>query len=249
MRSRRSNLSGKILFEQCRSGFYLDRASSSTNKELTPYVAEVAAEDLRYCDASEYGLLCYTIRPDHVHVVFKVKVGENGIASDNEGSSESLFRMMRTLTHHAVRKMSLVPGQGDPFWQNRNHDHVANDELVIFSLFLSLRAVCIETAQAMYCKRTPSSKQEIDPRNSGRFRRCLTVSAGHDVCGEEFSKQPPGRWHGSRGYIEQRVMQKDEGTLINEPAMQLKGVSRLGPQEFTNLNSSPSDKCSHAVVD
>ncbi len=71
-------------------------------------VAEIVAEALRYRDGKEYELLCHTIMPNHIHVVFTVQ--RNDI---------SLYRILQSLKRHTAREANKILGREGAFWPTK----------------------------------------------------------------------------------------------------------------------------------
>jgi REP element-mobilizing transposase RayT len=94
-----------------------------------PRVAEIVSQALKIRDAKEYGLVAYTIMPNHVHVVFGI--GDHGFF-EHKGQIDNLSykspaRIIGSLKRYTAKESNLILGRKGAFWQDESYDHVVRN--------------------------------------------------------------------------------------------------------------------------
>ncbi|MGH2567499.1 MAG: transposase, partial [Bacteroidota bacterium] len=105
-------------------------------------IAKIVADSLHYWDGKRYTLLCYSIMPNHVHLLIDIrpeKVGQVGNLSytaDDKAQqagnlSYTLSRILHSIKRHTAREANKILNRAGPFWQHESYDHIIrdNDEL------------------------------------------------------------------------------------------------------------------------
>jgi putative transposase len=112
---------------------YLDN-----NREIdwlqAPSVAGMVRQSLYHLHGSKYGLLAYSIMPNHVHVLL-MPIAESEIDSvrelpcgeseDSESPLSSIMHSLKSFTAHEANKLLRRRG---PFWQHESYDHWVRDD-------------------------------------------------------------------------------------------------------------------------
>ena len=91
-------------------------------------IANIIYESIIYRDKKKYDLHCFTIMPNHVHVVFSIEdVNVGRIADSTARNSVSGYRVTKILQDlkkfTAIESNKILKRSGQ-FWQNESYDHV-----------------------------------------------------------------------------------------------------------------------------
>lgn len=113
-------------------------------------IAKIVKDALHFYDEKRYNLICYTIMPNHVHLVLYPIVERNSVSlnSRNEGSNDeiktinyrksgsedSLYivtEIMQNIKKYTAREANKILNRTGQFWQHESYDHVIrnNEEL------------------------------------------------------------------------------------------------------------------------
>lgn len=84
-------------------------------------VAEVVEDSLHYRDSELFELYAYCIMPNHVHLVFKHLIQE-------EGKENPVTDIMRNFKRYTARKCNELLKRSGPFWQPESYDRVIRDK-------------------------------------------------------------------------------------------------------------------------
>ncbi|HEY6952772.1 MAG TPA: transposase [Bacteroidota bacterium] len=95
---------------------YVDRISTGSRWLADPRIAEVVEEALHYRDGKIFDLLCYTIMPNHVHMVLSV-----------QRTGSSLNRILQSLNTWTARQANKILARQGAFWHHESYDHVVRD--------------------------------------------------------------------------------------------------------------------------
>jgi len=87
-------------------------------------VASLISEAIHYCDGKKYILDAFTIKPNHVHMVFYVE--------RNEVSPYIVTDILQSLKRYTAMKCNRILNRSGQFWQRESYDHVVrnNRELI-----------------------------------------------------------------------------------------------------------------------
>ena len=96
----------------------LDKPKSGPTWLADSRIAEIVSEALHYRDGSDFRLDCYSIMPNHVHVVF---------APVNAPQPKSLSSIMHSLKRHTARQANPLLNRVGAFWEHESFDHYIRD--------------------------------------------------------------------------------------------------------------------------
>jgi putative transposase len=96
---------------------YVDRISTGPRWLTTPAIAAIIKEALHFRDGKVYDLLCYTIMPNHTHLLFSV-----------QRTGSSLNKILQSLNRHTAREANKILNRQGAFWHHESYDHVVRDE-------------------------------------------------------------------------------------------------------------------------
>lgn len=102
-------------------------------------IAEKVKYTLHYPDKKEYHLICYTIMPNHVHLVFhllddiispqsKLTAIRKPARVTQTIMSENVSRIMKSIKGISAREANKILNQKGGFWQSESYDHIVRDE-------------------------------------------------------------------------------------------------------------------------
>ena len=83
------------------------------NKEI----AKEVKYSLHYSDKKDYGLICYTIMPNHVHLVLHLLEKARGVD-----------KIMQSIKKYYARDSDQILNRKGSFWQSESFDHIVRDE-------------------------------------------------------------------------------------------------------------------------
>ncbi|MDE3057203.1 MAG: transposase [Bacteroidota bacterium] len=116
-------------------------------------VAQAVVNAIHYRDGKEYDLICYTVMPNHVHMVF---------TADRSGPStcKSVTKILQPLKSYTAIKANDLLHRTGTFWQGESFDHVVKDEkelerITSYVLNNPVRAGLVKNAKEWkfsYCK-------------------------------------------------------------------------------------------------
>jgi len=103
-----------------------------------PKVAEIVKKEMHKYDDKEYRLICYSIMPNHVHLVISL--------SDN---SKDLDKIMQTIKRISAYNANGILSKRGAFWQSESYDHIVRDEdelqrIVDYTLYNPVKAGLVE---------------------------------------------------------------------------------------------------------
>ncbi|HTR81080.1 MAG TPA: transposase [Bacteroidota bacterium] len=84
-------------------------------------VAQIVADTIHYRDGKVYDLICYSIMPNHVHMV--VHVGRSGTSTNN-----NFIKILQSLKSYTAKEANHLLGRTGQFWQNESYDRVVRNE-------------------------------------------------------------------------------------------------------------------------
>ena len=95
---------------------FLDSGLYGKNHLTNPEVAEICKYTLHHPDGKEFKLICYSIMPNHIHIVFELIEGNRGIS-----------KIMQSIKRMSARKSNQILNRTGKFWQDESYDHVIRD--------------------------------------------------------------------------------------------------------------------------
>jgi REP element-mobilizing transposase RayT len=79
-------------------------------------IAKIVADSLHYYDGGIYDLICFTIMPNHVHLVV-----DHNLSTTNT----TLEKILQSIKKYTARKAnSVLDRKGISFWQSESYDHI-----------------------------------------------------------------------------------------------------------------------------
>ncbi len=111
---------GKILFAQYDK--YLNNTTCGPKWLNDKRIASLVLESIKYRDGKVYHLYDFCVMPNHVHVVFKPILGQDGILP------YSMTKIMHSLKRYTAREANKILKREGQFWQHESYDHVVINE-------------------------------------------------------------------------------------------------------------------------
>ena len=109
---------------------------------VNPKVAEVVRQSIHFYDKRKFELICYTIMPNHVHLVFQFlsQKSEKGkcvpqssdpcqiLQTEREGKQERISKIMQSIKGYSAREANKILNRKGSFWQSESYDHIVRNE-------------------------------------------------------------------------------------------------------------------------
>ena len=118
IRAKRESRSAKI-FKRYDS--LLDGLKSKNNYLSNPIIAEICKSTLHFPDGKDYTLICYTIMPNHIHLVF-----------DLLNKTKSVGNLMGAIKQNSAKDANNFLGLKGAFWQPESFDRLVRDEKELY---------------------------------------------------------------------------------------------------------------------
>ena len=101
-------------------------------------LSDIVKMGLHKYDGKEYKLFCYSIMPNHVHLLFHLL--EN---------ARSISKVMQAIKRVSAYKINVVLKRKGSFWQSESYDHILRDEddllnLITYTLLNPVKAGIIK---------------------------------------------------------------------------------------------------------
>lgn len=80
-------------------------------------IAKIVQQSLHFYDKKDFKLICYTIMPNHVHLVFYL--------FDN---LRTVDKIMQSIKRYSARESNKILKRKGSFWQSESFDHIVRDE-------------------------------------------------------------------------------------------------------------------------
>lgn len=133
------NIQREIYFK--RFDQLMDRSSFGSQWLKQEQIAQIVAETLHYHDGGRYELICFTIMPNHVHVVFN---------HDIDHTAVSVTDILQSIKKYSARRANeMLKRTGYSFWQNESYDHVIRSDQEYENV---IRYVIYNPVKANLCK-------------------------------------------------------------------------------------------------
>jgi len=109
-------------FERCDNFFHLSEDLSDipvTGPQWLnrPMVASIVQEAIHYRDNSVYKLYCYTIMPNHVHMIFQCH-------GNRLNTAFPVTKILQTLKGYTAFNANRILNRKGSFWLSESYDHV-----------------------------------------------------------------------------------------------------------------------------
>ncbi len=99
----------------------LDSGEYGKNYLRIKEVTEICKETLHYPEGKEYKLICYTIMPNHIHLVFELLPGNKGIS-----------KIMQSIKRISAKKSNILLHREGSFWQDESFDRWIRNEIELY---------------------------------------------------------------------------------------------------------------------
>jgi len=117
-KAKRENREAKI-FKKYDS--LLDKSQSKNNYLRNPVIAEICKTTLHFPDGKDYALICYTIMPNHIHVIFELL-----------NKNKSVGDLMGAIKRNSAKDANKLLGLKGAFWQAESFDRLVRDEKELY---------------------------------------------------------------------------------------------------------------------
>ncbi len=85
-----------------------------------PAIADGVAQTIHFLDGQSYDLICFTIMPNHVHMLFDHSFDYSG---------KSVADVLQSLKKYTARiSNKTLDRSGNQFWQHESYDHIVKDD-------------------------------------------------------------------------------------------------------------------------
>lgn len=96
-----------------------------------PEIAKIVQDKLHELDDDKYDLICYTIMPNHVHVLFDTLIqlidNQGLILNDIPEDYTQLDKIMKSIKGSSAYLANKELGRKGKFWQKDSYDHYVRD--------------------------------------------------------------------------------------------------------------------------
>jgi REP element-mobilizing transposase RayT len=99
-----------------------------------PQIAEICKNSLHFYDEKEFTLICYCIMPNHIHLVFELIEGNQGIS-----------KIMQSIKGFSARESNKILNRSGAFWNDESFDRLIRNK---DELFWNIRYVLINPVSA-----------------------------------------------------------------------------------------------------
>jgi REP element-mobilizing transposase RayT len=117
----------KNIFEEQKQHLFIkyDSLLHTANTDLTylsiPEVIEITKQTIHFPDGKDYKLICYTIMPNHVHLVFELLKNNKGVC-----------KIMQSIKRVSARRSNQFLKKKGKFWQDESYDRLVRDEVELY---------------------------------------------------------------------------------------------------------------------
>ena len=118
---------------------FLDKNAQKIDYLKNSNIAEVVASAIHFHDEKSYDLHCYSIMPNHVHLLFT-----------HIENAPLIYEIMASIKRYsAVRINKILKKTGTPFWQAESYDHIVRntkefDNIVAYILNNPIKADLVD---------------------------------------------------------------------------------------------------------
>ena len=112
---------------------YLDRCMTAENWLNIPEIAGKVASAIRHFDGQRYELICYTVMPNHVHLVMDLELQvDSDLWTENVPTNEEnyhqLYQILKSIKNYSARQCNELLDRSGTFWQKESYDHLVRDD-------------------------------------------------------------------------------------------------------------------------
>lgn len=102
---------------------YLDQNPNDPQWLKQPEIAQIVVEALHFWDKKSYELVCYTIMPNHFHLVI-----------DTYEYNKPLYRIMHSLKSYTAKLANKLLHRTGTFWQEESYDHLVRNGQELYNI-------------------------------------------------------------------------------------------------------------------
>jgi len=107
---------------------YLDSSTTGSLWLKEDKIAAIVSEAIHFRDNKEYFLYCYTIMPNHVHMLFGMGEEYLHYKKSEElaltAKSKNLTDVLRDLKKFTAKECNIILHRSGQFWHRESYDHV-----------------------------------------------------------------------------------------------------------------------------
>ena len=96
--------------------YYLDTNKECINYLSLPEIARICAGSMKFWDNIDYELICYSIMPNHVHMLVYV-----------ERFLKPFHKTMQSIKRFSSRESNKIINRQGIFWHEENYDHIVRN--------------------------------------------------------------------------------------------------------------------------
>ena len=96
---------------------YLDQAKIGNKFLEIPEIANIICDSMHHLDNKEYILICYSVMPNHVHLVFE-HISEGRNISD----------IMKSIKGYSAHECNKILNRKGTFWHHENYDRIVRNQ-------------------------------------------------------------------------------------------------------------------------
>jgi len=86
-----------------------------------PKILDVCKLTLHYPDGKDYRLICYTIMPNHIHLLFELLPKNKGIS-----------KIMQSIKRISALESNKILNREGSFWQDESYDRLVRDDIELY---------------------------------------------------------------------------------------------------------------------
>lgn len=93
-------------------------------------IAQIVMDAILYRDTKAYELICFTIMPNHVHMLIEMQKNDNNMTDDHlvNKSNTRLSTMLHSLKRYTAYHCNKLLRREGAFWQSESYDRVVRNE-------------------------------------------------------------------------------------------------------------------------
>ncbi len=108
---------------------WLDRSTSGDRWLSNPRIAQAVYDAILIRDGHQYELICFTIMPNHVHMVFTLTDAQLKRPQNRRVSSKYILSpLLESLKRYTAGQANKILERTGQFWQHESYDHVVRDQ-------------------------------------------------------------------------------------------------------------------------
>lgn len=105
---------------------------------INKLLANIVKNEIHKYDGQEYKLICYSVMPNHIHIIFHLLP-----------NSKNIGKIMQNIKRISAFRINKILGKTGNFWQAESYDHIIRDEkelnkLIKYTLMNPVKAGIVE---------------------------------------------------------------------------------------------------------